>query len=62
MQAAKAPRKLCESKPGLYKKIIGVFEAAQLSGSSLIALPPTIMEVDLLEHYFPLQKGGCPLP
>ena len=30
MQAAKAPRKLCESKPGLYKKVIGVFEAAQL--------------------------------
>ena len=29
--AAKAPRKLCESKPGLYKKVIGVFEAAQLT-------------------------------
>ena len=23
MQTAKAPRKLCESKPGLYKKVIG---------------------------------------
>ena len=31
MQAAKAPRKLCESKPGLYKKVIGVFEAAHLA-------------------------------
>ena len=34
MQAAKAPRKLCESKPGLYKKVIGVFEAAHMAHGS----------------------------
>ena len=28
------PRKLCESKPGLYKKVIGVFEAAHMAHGS----------------------------
>ena len=41
MQAAKAQRKLCESKPGLYKKVIGVFEAAHLKHRRLLHLRVT---------------------
>ena len=51
MQAAKAPRKLCESKPGLYKKVIGVFEAAQMKVRSrtCIGQPPPCDDVARLE-------------